>query len=244
MSREATGCTALPMLLPGVGEKGRSPVVCFTEQAKPGAVTFSIGVDFGGQRGRDAGRQQHERKVSHRTDSIRKGRNVFCFFLKKKATVLLKYNIIWTEVARSEWSPGTGCGCRWNPLLPFWCLIHNWLLGAPAAEPSRGMRTVPLTTRCQRDAMCCEKHWITARQPLTRSLLSQTFPQPELVGQQAACVTPLPMVALQRWRCLCIRPGVPAGLAWASAAPSCQPDFPKLAFVPALLRKESVDVWV
>ena len=39
-------------------------------------MTFSIWVGFREERGRDAGRQQHGRKVNHTTDPIRKRRNV------------------------------------------------------------------------------------------------------------------------------------------------------------------------
>lgn len=59
-----------------LGWERTGEVLWFYRTSKPGAVTFSIGVSIRGQRERDAGRQQQERKVSHRTDFIRRGRNV------------------------------------------------------------------------------------------------------------------------------------------------------------------------
>lgn len=48
--------------------------------------------------------------------------------------VLLKYSVNYTEIAGSEWNLVADCYCSWNPLLPFWCLIHKWLLGSSSCR--------------------------------------------------------------------------------------------------------------
>lgn len=54
----------------------------FRENAKPGAMSFSVWVGFRGERQRGAGRQQHGSEESHTADSVRKTKE--CNLFSKK----------------------------------------------------------------------------------------------------------------------------------------------------------------